>query len=231
MITIIHGDNTAQAREQFFGIKSSMKNVSSMDGPSLTYETLINFFSGTDMFSDFKNLIIENLLSKSKAGKNLNESINLLNKNEKNTEIILWEEKEISGKNLDQFPNARVFAHKFPKIIFNFLDSIAPGNGKNSIKLLHELLKNTSIEIILYMLIRQIRLLISLSSNNNLETIAEVSRMAPWQRGKLKKQAFLFGSKKLVNLYNKVFKLDMYSKTGKLSMPLTSAIDMLLADI
>lgn len=232
MITIIHGDNLTKIREHFLEVKSSMKNPTMLEGENITLENLAEFFSGNNLFFEEKNLIIENLLSKNKKGKNLDEIVNLLNKNSRETDILLREEKEVSKKATDQFLKAKIYEYKIPKIIFNFLDGISPGNGVALVKLFHELLKNTSIEIILYMLVRQLRILIALSSKEkSSESIDELRKLAPWQHGKLERQVRLFGESKLIRLYNKLFKIDIASKTGKLNMPLPAAIDMLLLDI
>lgn len=229
MIRIIHGENISESREELLRQKSSLDNVVSFDGISITKESLSDFFSG-GMFNDDKNLIIENLLSKNKKSKNLDELFEILNKNSKDSTILLWEEKEITPAMLKKFPKSQEYNHKIPKLIFTFLDSLTPRNGEHLIKILHNLIQNTSIEIILFMLTRQIRLLLALSSKNE-DEIEDLSKLAPWQRGKLEKQSRLFEKEKLKELYNKIYKNDYGSKTGTLNMPVTTAIDILLLDI
>ncbi len=80
------------------------------------------------------------------------------------------------------------------------------------------------------MLVRQFRLMIALSSEGS-ETIDELTRMAPWQRGKLEKQTSLFQKDQLIKLYSQLYNLDLGQKTGKLSMPMNNAIDIFLLNI
>ena len=108
MITIIHGDNVAESREQFFQLKSEMKNPLSMEGSSLDQNQLLNFFESTDMFFTEKNLTVENFLSKNKQSKKLDVIVEIFNKNSKNTNILFWEEKELTLKTLNSFPNAQI---------------------------------------------------------------------------------------------------------------------------
>jgi len=231
MITIIHGDSTNESREYFLKTKTTFQNLLCLEGQNITADVLINFFSGGNLFYEEKNLSIENLLSKNKAGKNLDELIAILNGNERKSNIIMWEEKEISQKNLNLFPKAQMQIFKIPKLIFNFLDNVKPGNGKNLIVIFHKLLENTPVEVILYMMVRQLRLLIAVTSSDKSDTIEELGKIAPWQKGKLERQAVFFDRNKLINLYNKLYNLDLSSKTGTLSMPLADAIDFLLLDI
>ncbi len=171
MITIIHGDSTNESRENFYQTKTAFENLLTLEGQSITREELSNFFSGKNLFFEEKNLALENLISKNKAGKNLDELITLLNEYAKGSNIIMWEEKEISPKVLSLFPKAQIQTFKIPKIIFNFLDGIKPGNGQSLIVLFHKLLENTSVEIILFMMVRQLRLLIAVTSSDKSDTI------------------------------------------------------------
>lgn len=231
MITIIHGDSTDESREYFLKKKTTFRNVISLADQDITKEVLINFFSGGNLFYEEKNLAIENLLSKNKTSKNLDELIEILNENEKKSNIIIWEEKEVSQKNLNLFPKASIQSFKIPKFIFNFLDNIKPGNGNVLIVTFNKLLENTPVEIILYMMIRQLRLLIAVSSSKKEDTIEELGKMAPWQKGKLERQADFFDRDNLISLYHKLYNIDLSSKTGALPAPTAHAIDFLLLDI
>jgi len=231
MITIIHGDATDESREYFLKIKTTFQNLLSLGGQNITREDLINFFSGGNLFYEEKNLAIENLFSKNKAGKNLDELIAVLNEHERKSNIIIWEEKEVSQKNLNLFPKAQIQIFKIAKLIFNFLGNVKPGNGKNLIVVFHKLLENTPAEVILYMIVRQLRLLITVTSSDKSDTIEELRKIEPWQRGKIEKQAAFFGQGRLITLYRKVYNIDLSSKTGVLGMPLAHAIDFLLLDI
>ena len=229
MITIIHGDSMDESRNYFFDFKKSFPNITSLSGISLTTDELMNLFQGDNLFFEDKNIAIENFLSKNKPSKALDEIIEILNKNSKNANIILWEEKEIGKKTLDKFPKAQIQVFRIPKLIFNFLDSIKPDNGQSLVTLFHKLLKNSAVEIIIYMMTRQFRLMIAVRDHG--ENIDELLKMMSWQKGKLEKQSSLFDKTKLIDLYKNLYNIDSFQKTGKLSMPIVSAIDIFLLDI
>ncbi|MCL5114152.1 MAG: hypothetical protein M1372_03280, partial [Patescibacteria group bacterium] len=166
-----------------------------------------------------------------KPAKEFDAIIKYLGKKHLKNEIFFWEEKELTKKSLNVFANAQVKTFTIPKSLFAFLDSIKPENGKNLIVIFHQSLENAQPEQIMYMIIRQIRLLLSFSELGNLEAIDETSKLAPWQKSKLEKQAKLFNPSSLREIYSKLFEIDLAQKTGTLSMPLSQAIDFLLLDI
>ena len=230
MITVIHGDDINQSRISLSKLRSSLSNATVLDGSEITKESILDYFSSNNLFGDKKNLIIENLLSKNRPSKRLSEIIDTLSKNQKETHIILWEGKEIGTKTISQFHGAEVMLFKIPKIIFDFLDNIRPGNGNKLVHLFNELSQNSPMEIILFMLIRQFRIMLSFSSMA-MPDLEEVSRMAPWQKGKIQNQAHLFSTEALKKNFQTLFEIDLFSKTGRLNKPLSSAIDIFLLSI
>ena len=81
------------------------------------------------------------------------------------------------------------------------------------------------------MLQRQFRLLLAVSEENSKDSIDEITRLAPWQKSKLEKQARLFQVDKLLSIYKKLYQIDLAQKTGNLPFSLTASIDFLLADL
>jgi hypothetical protein len=68
--------------------------------------------------------------------------------------------------------------------------------------------------------------------HQNLSLIgAEVVRLAPWQRGKLTRQAQVFGLEKLRKSYGEIFQIDLKNKSGLLPIPLKSSIDIWLSNL
>ena len=80
------------------------------------------------------------------------------------------------------------------------------------------------------MLVRQIRILLALSEKSS-EQIDEVKRLAPWQLNKLQRQAVSFTPSQLIDLHTQLFEIDRDMKTGELSTPLSTTIDILLLSI
>lgn len=231
MITIIHGDDTASSRNYLLEQKDQNNNSLIFEGKNITVNDLIQAMETGELFSTSKVLFIENFFSGRKPAKEFDAIIKYLGKKHLKNEIFFWEEKELTKKSLNVFANAQVKTFTIPKSLFAFLDSIKPENGKNLIVIFHQSLENAQPEQIMYMIIRQIRLLLSFSELGNLEAIDETSKLAPWQKSKLEKQAKLFNPSSLREIYSKLFEIDLAQKTGTLSMPLSQAIDFLLLDI
>lgn len=228
MITLIHGDDTSASRLLFTTEKNKYPSANVLDGTKTTKTDLLQLFEGASMFGVVEPVFIENLLSR-KASKELETLTSYINSQQKNNEIIIWEGKELTKKQLSSLPQAKVLISKLPQIIFTFLDSVQPHNSKKLVHLYHDLLVHSEPEFVLFMLERQIRLMLALSSNAF--ELEELARMSPWQRNKLSSQARSFSEAQLKDLYNQLYVLDKGYKTGQLNTPLSAAIDFLLLSL
>lgn len=230
MILIVHGSDSEKSRNYFFQEKKKLDNVILLSAESVNIDSLFNASENKNFFEKSTTIIIENFFSKVKSNStSFKEIASFINKS-KTINIIFWENSEISKSALAAFSKADIKNFALPQNLFLFLDNFKPQNSKYLIRLFHELLNTMDVEIILFMIIRQFRLLISqLDSESNL--IDEVNRMAPWQLSKFKKQLSYFDKDKLISLYNKLFDVDLNHKTGKISFPLEKSIDFFLADL
>ena len=232
MITIIHGDDISASRKYFQDLKAKQKNIVSFDGGKITITDLVQNIEGSSLFGDTKSIFVEELFAKlKKSEKSTKEILNFIAQNSKDSNFVLWESKEILKRDLSLFKNPTVHIFKLPKNIFLFLDNLRPGNYKSLLNLFHQALEiGIKEEIILFMMQRQIRLLIALTTHSN-NPIDEVLRLAPWQKSKLEKQAMLFSEPKLKQIYKKLYEIELAQKTGGLPLSLTQAIDFLLFEI
>jgi len=232
MITIIHGDNIAESRNHFLELKQKQKDAISFDYRSVTLTQLVQNIEGSGLFTDSKTVFIEEFLTKlKKTDKASKEILDFIVKSSKDNNIILWESKEILKKDLYSLKNADIKIFKLPKNIFLFLDNLRPNNSRNMLKLFHNALEGgIKEEIILFMLQRQIRLLLSLLDSGE-KSIDEVERLAPWQIGKLQSQSRLFTVSDLKRIYKRLYEIELGQKTGSLPLSLSQSIDFLLLDI
>lgn len=233
MITIIHGDDISESRKYFQDLKLKHKNFVLLDGGKITITDLVQNIEGSGLFSDTKTIFTEDLLTKlKKTEKAAKEILNFISKNPKESTFILWESKEILKRDLSLFKNADVKFFKLPKNIFLFLDNLRPGNSKNLLNLFHQALgAGIKIELILFMIQRQFRILLALSDPSGNGSIDEMIRLAPWQMGKLERQAKLFSVPDLIRIYKKLYEIEIGQKTGASSLSLTQNIDFLLLEM
>lgn len=228
MITLIHGEDTEASRNYYFDLKKKSKIALTLDGVSLTLTDLQQAIDGQDLFGETKNVFIENLLSKRKSTKDIEQFVAVINSS--GADIIVWESKELTPKQSGLFGKATARVFKIPSTIFTFLDGVRPHNGKQLLELFHKTLEDKDPEFVLFMLTRLVRTLLALQDNSK-NQISEVSRMAPWQRGKVEKQATLFTAVQLIDVHSKLFALELGMKTGGLTLPLAQSMDLLLLSL
>lgn len=230
MLTLIHGSDTTSSRNFFLEEKEKFNDAEIVKGSEINLTDLHQLLEGGGLFENNAAIFIEQFLTERKKSAERDAIILYLTKQAKNNAIFLWEGKELDRTALSQFKEASIKLFKLSSQLFSFLDGIKPKNGTQLVQLFHKSLETSDAEMIFFMLIRQFRILLALSEKGT-ETISEVSRLAPWQKGKLEKQVSLFEKIYLEELYSKLFQLELSQKTGTLSSSLTSAIDFFLAEI
>lgn len=229
MITIVHGSDSAKSRNYYIEEKQKIENPIVIPAKSITFDYLFQTLEGNQLFSQTKNIFIENFFSEIESTTTeFKKIIEYINK-KKDLDIFFWDEKELSKSQLFAIKNSKPVIFNYPQVLFSFLDGIAPGN-KRMIELLSELKQNVELEIIFYMITRQFRFLLALSEGGNLQ-IDEVKRLAPWQVSKFKKQLGFFSREKLLRAYKNIYDIDYKSKFGLLPYPLGTAIDIFLLDL
>lgn len=237
MVTVIHGDDTAKSREYYLTERSKHTGRIILDGTTLTFTDFLQAIGSSGLFGDQQTIFIEDLLSKRKPSKDLDAIINVLltTSNQRLATMFLYESKELTKTQLKPFTEGTIKQFSIPKTVFAFLDSILPNNGKKSTSLFHDFMKDEDANFALFMFQRQVRILLTLASVIASETkqshspfITEVSRLAPWQKGKLQKQANAFTQNALLYLHEQLYHLELGQKTGQLSQSLDQAIDFLL---
>ena len=233
MITIIHGDDISSSRSYFGELKQKYIDFVLFDGAKITITDLVQNIEGSGLFGATKAIFIEEFLTKlKKTNRESKEILDFIIKNSKNANFFLWESKEILRKDLSLFKDAAVKFFKLPKNIFLFLDNLKPSNSKNLLGLFHQALESQiKEELILFMMQRQFRILLALSDKGSNGNIDELIRLAPWQMGKLERQAKLFIVSDLIRIYKKLYEIELGLKTGKLNLSLVQAIDFLLLEI
>jgi len=230
MITIIHGDDIASSRNYLNELRQKNSDSTLINGDDISVTSLLQIVEGGGLFSTEKTILIENFYTKKKSPKEFEALIAILKEKTLEYEIVLWEGKEIDKKSLTIFKHATVKTYKLPQTLFLFLDSLKPNQGKTLVHLYQKASVNIEPEMIFFMLIRQVRLLLALYQKNS-DEIDEVKRLAPWQLGKLQKQAKLFTKEELCSVHAKLFRIDNELKTGKSATSLTIMLDILLIGI
>ncbi len=224
MITIIHGDDVVASRKFLNEEKAKKKHVSFTENYSVT--DIAQALEGS-LFEENETVVfIENLLGRKKS-KEKEEIITYITRQKINN-IYMWEESIIPQKTLGIFTNINSKLFTLPKLLFSFLDTIAPNIGSKLILLFHRLTQQSDVDFVFAMIVRQFRLLLAISDKDSID---EVKRLAPWQVSKLSKQGSFFTNAQLLSIYQKLLAIETSLKTGTLSLSLTQAIDFFLLDL
>jgi DNA polymerase III delta subunit len=229
MIELIHGDDIVSSRNYFISKKNEYQDATSYDGSELLLDALFQILQSDSLFSNSKDIFLENFLSSKKDSANLVKDLFMFLKDKKQVNLFLWEATEQSKTLISLFDRNSVKTFKTPSIIFVFLDNIKPGNT-NSVSFFHNVLKNTNEDFVFAMIIRQFRLLLAISYPPE-RNIDEVKRLNPWQREKLINQARYFKLEELKKNYEKLYEIDFAYKSGQLTFSLLQAIDIFLLDL
>lgn len=231
MLTIIHGDNIKDSREFYFQSRQKFPSAKILQGDKIAFTDLVEAVEGNGLFTNdnVQDIFIETLLTKKHAGKELDGFIQYLSQHA-DAKITLWEQKQLDKKLLNKFTKAQIREFSYPQTLFQFLDALGPKNTAQLIKLYHQTLQSVEVEVILFMITKQIRLLLGLKDTQG-SMISEIRFMQPWQKPKLEKQAKLFTIEQLLFLHGKLYDFDWGYKSGALATSLEDSLDFFLAEI
>ena len=229
MLTIVHGDDTAQSRKYFLAEKERYRDAISLEAEKITFTDLKQIFEGGGLFTESKTVFIEQLLTKKKKIGNIETILSYLQEQAETHAVYLWEGKELEKSTLNPFKKALIKPYKLPQSLFLFLDNLKPGNTKVLLSLFHKTIINVEEEMVFFMLVRHVRMLLGLLEPSA-DEIDELKR-ASWQKPKLTQQARSFGKEKLLQIYADLYGIEKAQKVGLLPTNLTNSIDFLLFKI
>ncbi len=222
MINIILGDDNTASRKKFLQLKDEYRKknyeIISLDSSSLSQMDLW-LSQSIGLFASEKVFFGENLLSKK-------ESRDLLKKYDterSDIDIYIWEETLEDRVAKYIFKNAILSVSKFPHTIFKLLDSIYPSNKHESLILLDILSKSINEHMILVMIQRRIREMIVIKAG-----LSTGKKLAHWQITRLKTQAEKWSEKKILSLYEALYRVEVLSKTSGHYYSVKKALDIVL---
>lgn len=226
---LIHGDDLVRSRQQYFTLlqtTNKTNEVIQLNGEKLTLNELKQALESQSLWHSPKSIFIENLFSRPKSQEQKELHNYIFNYKEKDPNIVIWEKKEIGLAITKKLTAWQVNKYKIPALVFNFLDSLIPGNKQNILSLLHQAQETTPIELIFYMFVRRIRELIVVS-----ELGKEGIKGAPWQINKILFQAKKWDIKTLYLIYQELLKSEFKIKQGKSPLNLAYHLDLLIVNM
>lgn len=225
MITLIHGENILESRNYLNEKRGKHQGETIiLSGKTVSLGDLKQATESLSILATNRLVIVENLYSRP-SKKELTQFISYLITFKTDFDIVLWEAKEITKVGLRKIPSSwEIKRYSLPKVMFAFLESIAPSNNQKMLKLIKDLRKTSGDDFIYLMIVRQIRLLLLAKEN-------ALSGMPSWMIGKFFRQAERFTKEQLLNIYKKLLIIDIGQKTGSAPFALGRDLDLLLATV
>ena len=218
-IIVLHGDNLAESNTRLKKFKDSGKSrgwgiveinhdASLSLAESLTTSSLFEK-ERLFIFRDFRSLTARDF-------EWLNKSANKLSGN-----LVIYNESEIAPSFLKKLPSgAKTENFKLPKIIFEFLDSVYPGNIKNCLGLLRKVTLAEPVEFVFALFAKYMRDLFWVK-------VSPDSLPYPsWRKKKLSIQAEKFSINLLKEIISQAAEIDIDAKTSNSS--LADSLDLLV---
>ncbi len=212
MITLLHGDNIDLSRQELINLKQRAKStdIRTLDGRSLDLGALTQALESSSLFGGDTIVIIENLTRyNAKKTKLLDELAGIISSNAKSTDIILWEDKELSAVQINRFgKDIQLRLFKSPIVLFQFLDGLKPNSVSSILGLFEKAVEKDAPELLFTMIVKRFRHLLIVKDGGTPDG------MSPWQSARLTSQAKLFTIDKLVFMYQKLLTIEYSIKSG-----------------
>ena len=215
-MTIIHGDHQIASRQFFLDLKATARDhglqIVDLPGDSLNLESLVTASQSQSLLGGANAVFVEGFFSRRPS----NDKKTLLEyfSTHSDLEVVLWDGKDVSAQ-LKGLPATAVKKFDLPKIVWKFIDTLAPD-------LFHQVVQTTEPELLLGLLAGRLRQLIMIVSGGT------PAGLASWQVGKLKSQAGKFTLDQLITAHRDLLDLDFRQKTSESASNLASALELWL---
>lgn len=205
-IIILHGDKTDELYQRLDVFKNEAKKrdweIRNIDIQQDIKEQLVK----KGLFASNSFFVIK------EANKLLKKDLNWINDSKDNIEgtLIMYSENTLPKTYLNNLKNAdKTEEYKLPVLIWRLLESIYPGNSRNCIKLMHEVLKKEAPEFVFALISKHVRDLIWANLENNKLPYPS------WRISKLRTQARKFKSEELKIIIQDLSIIDLKIKTSR----------------
>lgn len=229
MITLLHGDNIEASRNELVRLKNqaSGKEIRLLDGRTVNEANLTQALEANSLFGGSTLVIIENLFGKlGKKLKLITTLAEIIIRSSVATDIILWEDKEVSITVIKSLGDAvKIHLFKTPISLFQFLDSFGAGSTRNSLFLFQKTFETHAPELILTLIGRRVRQCIMLKDNVTPEGLQD------WQASRLTSQAKSFTMEKLLSMYQRLLNIEYAIKSGSSPYTLTQQLEQFIIDL
>ncbi len=229
MLYLIHGDHIEVSHNKLMELKNDAvgKEIREINGKRFELTALVQALESSSLFGGDVCVVIDGFISNAKKReKTFASTLERIMEASKTIDVILYEEKEVEKTTLTKLGTAvRIFFHKMPVIIFQFLDSVRPGNAKTSLLYFSEVTRHEPSEIVFSLLVRRVRQLLQLADH------VMPDGLQSWQADRLTSQARHFTIEQLIAMHTRLLETDIAIKTGSSPFTLAQHIQQILISL
>lgn len=232
-MTILHGEQHVQSHAALFQLlqqaQTQNRLIERVNGKSLAPAELEQLLERQSLFDQPRTLVLEELLS-APISKKKDLLIAVLEKAASNSEatleIILWEPKQLTIKQLSLWTKlAKIQNFKPTSVLFQWLDSLRfqPTSTQRAsmLQLFHQAAEQEGVEFCWLMLQRQVRLWVEAK-------LGLASTLPPFAQQKIQRQSSAATPTAIYQLHEQLLSIDVASKTGASLWNLTQELELLL---
>ncbi len=222
MITILHGENQVASRARLIQLKEEFEkkgfSIITLDGKTTEWNQIALFSSSTTLLGEGNSVFVEGYFTKVQSSKFKVQSLE--------GNVVFWEPKELPKTLINSLlKDWKIENFPIPRLVFKFLDTLSPKTPKNSLKMFHQILEHEPAELVLPLIAWHVRQLIWIKESPKTAT------MPYWKKDKLTRQASQWTLEQLYQFHEELLDADRSLKTGSSPLPLSSSLDLLLAQI
>jgi len=203
-IVVLHGDDVEASYARLIKITESLKKrgwrVSELSDKDELRGNLIS----TSLFDDNVLYVLKN------ADKIDSKTLKWLFENHKkySSQLLLYSAKPLSATIKKGLPkDAKVESFDMPKVLWQFLDSLTPGNAKKSLQLFEQVSETEPIELVLSLIGGLVSDMYIISAGGKLS-------YPSWRAQKIQKQSSRFAKSELASMIDQLADIDITSKTS-----------------
>jgi DNA polymerase III delta subunit len=229
-LILLHGENTTASRNHLVELISQAKleksEVLNFNGKKATHTEIRQALDTPSLFGNQRLLVIEQLHSRPKS-KEQSAIFTLLTQDHPQTTTILWESKPLTPSQAKKFTQAKVELFKLEVFVWKFLDSLAPGNAPNTLKLFQNSLSTHPSELLFALIVKRFRLLLA-AQDGGAQALKNLGTSAPWQQKIITHQSRKFSTQQLISSYQQLLNIDYTTKTGQSPLSLQQSLEQFL---
>ncbi|NCN58817.1 hypothetical protein COW99_03440 [Candidatus Roizmanbacteria bacterium CG22_combo_CG10-13_8_21_14_all_38_20] len=228
MIRFIHGDNQLESRNRLSELIQEAGNKEVVKLREVNLTTIKQALESSSLFAEERVVVVENIIS-GRVDKNV---LDYLKKGLFESDLFIWEGKKMDARKLGWVKKkGRLEEYSYPKVLFKLVEVVGAVSKGEVLELFNETTSRMPVELVYFMLVRQLRLLLLISHNGVDAAIKETASLQSWMIGKFKAQASSIGQERLKKLYKQILYIDYQQKSGQANLSLKQTLDIWLSQL